>query len=112
MYMRPLLDREHRIEQEKIKLSFSKDFSLAGTFNLFSGYSQARVSNTDFMLAAEQMGVLRECDQTDAALIVNRFDQDEDNTLSFWEFANLFLPAQQSYRDELERRLAVWDLSP
>lgn len=52
------------------------------------------------------------CDQVDAALVVNRFDCDEDKSLSFWEFANIFLPVQQKFRDELERRLAVWDLTP
>lgn len=43
---------------------------------------------------------------------MNRFDTDEDQSLNFWEFANAFLPIEQRYREDLERRLAVWDISP
>lgn len=44
------------------------------------------------MLGIEKLGIQRVCDQVDAALVVNRYDADEDRSLSFWEFANIFLP--------------------
>jgi hypothetical protein len=94
LFVKPVLDMEHRLEQEKAKLSFASDFSLAGAFNIFSGYSEARVTNTDLILGLERLSVTRLCDQVDAALVINRFDCDEDKSLSFWEFANIFLPVQ------------------
>lgn len=39
-----------------------------------------------------------------------RYDADQDQKLGFWEFANMFLPNDNIYRDELERRKAVWEL--
>ena len=56
----------------------------------------------------ERLGI--KCDIADARLLLSRYDADQDQRLGFWEFANMFLPADNIFRDELERRKAVWDL--
>ena len=56
----------------------------------------------------ERLGV--KCDIADAKLLLARHDADLDSKLGFWEFANMFLPADNIVRDELERRKAVWEV--
>ena len=51
------------------------------------------------------MGVV--CDIVDAKLIIERYDQDKDGRLGFWEFSNALLPLDPIMRDDLERRKAV-----
>jgi hypothetical protein len=55
--------------------------------------------------AFERMGL--SCDLSDAKLVTARYDADEDGRLSYWEFANMFLPVETKYRDELEFRRPV-----
>lgn len=59
------------------------------------------------MYGFERLGL--SCDIADCKLILNRFDQDSDGKLGFWEFANLFLPIDPMIRDDLERRKTSWD---
>merc|ERR1712166_1707183 len=44
------------------------------------------------------------CDLSDAKLVTARYDADEDGRLSYWEFANMFLPVEIEIRKELEFR--------
>ena len=44
------------------------------------------------------------CDLSEARLFVERYDQDGDLRLSFWEFQNAILPLNPVLRDDLERR--------
>jgi Ca2+-binding EF-hand superfamily protein len=41
---------------------------------------------------------------------VERFDQDRDGKIGFWEFSNSLLPMDSILRDDLERRKASFDL--
>jgi hypothetical protein len=56
-FLKPLMEIERRIEEQRTSLSLRSDMSLAGVFNMFSGYTQARVTNTDFMFGLERLGV-------------------------------------------------------
>ena len=40
----------------------------------------------------------------DATLFVKRFDSDEDGCLSYWEFANVLLPQDQSRSKQVQHR--------
>lgn len=40
----------------------------------------------------------------DAFLLVARYDADQDGKLSFWEFANAFMPVDKRVRAALEER--------
>lgn len=84
------------------------DFTLAGAFNIFTGYSQSRITASDLLYGLERLGVV--CDVADAKLVVDRYDSDKDTRLGFWEFSNALLPIDTLMRDDLERRKAVWDL--
>lgn len=77
---------------------------MAGAFNLFTGYSQDRLSADDIHLAFERLGVVS--DISDVRLFVERYDADRDGKLGFWEFANSLLPVETLIRDDLERRRA------
>lgn len=55
--------------------------------------------------AFERMGL--SCDLADAKLVTARYDADEDGRLSYWEFANMFLPVETKYRDDLEYRRPI-----
>jgi hypothetical protein len=44
------------------------------------------------------------CDLSDAKLVTARYDADEDGRLSYWEFANMFLPVETEIRKDLEFR--------
>lgn len=61
-----------------------------------------RVGVNELIQGFERLGIT--CDQADARLVVSRFDGDEDMRLSFWEFANMFLPIEATLRDNMERR--------
>lgn len=52
--------------------------------------------------AFERMGL--SCDLADAKLVTARYDADEDGRLSYWEFANMFLPVETKQRKDLEFR--------
>lgn len=69
-----LLAIEGGLEQAKKELAMRSDFTLAGAFNIFTGYSQARISHHDFLYGLERLGVV--CDATDAKLVVGRYDAD------------------------------------
>ena len=76
---------------------------------MFSGYSQARVSTSDMLYGLERLGV--NCGPEDGQLLVTRYDSDGDQKLGFWEFSNIFMPADGDLRDDLERKQAVWEIS-
>lgn len=82
---------------------------MAGVFNIFSGYSQARIGGTELLGGLERLGV--SCDITDVNLVIERYDSDKDGKLSFWEFSNALLPIDPISRDEIERKKAVWEVS-
>jgi hypothetical protein len=96
------------LEASKIELRERIDFTLAGVFNIFSGYSQARIGSSELLAGLERLGVT--CNIEDVSLVIDRYDSDRDGKLSFWEFSNALLPIDAMSRDEIERRKAVWDV--
>lgn len=102
------MSHEGLVEDLKRELSKREDFTLAGAFNLFTGYSQTRIVGSDFLFGLERLGV--KADIADAKLVVGRYDSDLDQRLGFWEFSSIFLPIDTLLRDDLERRKAVWDI--
>jgi hypothetical protein len=63
-----------------------------------------RLSSTDVQSAFEKLEIT--CDINDARLVTARYDADEDGRLSYWEFANMFLPVEINARKDLEFRNA------
>jgi hypothetical protein len=61
-----------------------------------------RLSSTDVQAAFEKLEIT--CDLNDARLVTARYDADEDGRLSYWEFANMFLPVEINSRKDLEFR--------
>ncbi|CDW76041.1 ef hand family protein [Stylonychia lemnae] len=100
---------EGEVEYLKRDLAGKQDFTLAGVFNMFTGYSQTRINASDILYGLERLEI--QCDIADVKLVVSRYDADQDSRLGFWEFSNIFLPIQPLLRDELERRKAQWDIS-
>jgi len=99
---------EGSLEQLKCEIAKRSDFTLAGAFNFFSGYSSARITANDLLSGLDRLGVI--CDPSNARLVVERYDADKDGKLGFWEFSNALMPIEAILRDDLERRKAVWDL--
>ena len=52
-----LLALEGHLEASKGDLRERVDFTLAGIFNTFSGYSQARIGGAELMAGLERLGV-------------------------------------------------------
>ena len=50
------------------------------------------------------------CTNQEAKLLIERYDADGDGKLSFWEFANMFMPIDEKLRQELETRKNTPDL--
>lgn len=73
-YFREVLAIEGDLDKIKKELAMKRDFTLAGAFNIFTGYSQARISSNDFLYGLERLGVV--CDIADARLVVERYDAD------------------------------------
>lgn len=89
-------------------MALRPDFTLAGAFNLFTGYSQTRLTADDLSGGVERLGVVAR--NEDMQLFVERYDADRDGKLGFWEFSNALMPMDSILRDDLERRKAVWEL--
>ena len=106
---REVLAIEGSVESIKRELAVKSDFTLAGAFNIFSGYSQARITASDLLYGMERLGVVS--DIADCKLFVERYDGDKDGKLGFWEFSNSLMPIDAIIRDDLERRKAVWEMS-
>jgi len=103
-----ILSLEGDLEQARMELRELADFTLPGIFNLFTGYSQARIGPNEILGGLERIGLFASIDDLDA--LVGRYDADEDGKLSFWEFSNALLPIDPVSRDELERRKPVWEI--
>jgi Ca2+-binding EF-hand superfamily protein len=99
---------EGGLESIKKELAARHDFTLAGAFNMFTGYSQTRLSVDDLVSGVERLGVVASA--MDMQLFVERYDSDRDGKLGFWELSNALMPIDSIHRDDLERRKAVWDL--
>ena len=67
-----ILAIEGGLEQQKKELAARSDFTLAGAFNLFTGYSHSRISGSDMLYGFERLGVV--CDIADTKLLVDRYD--------------------------------------
>lgn len=65
---------EGNLERLKKELAMRSDFTLAGAFNLFTDYSQARISPCDILYGFEKLRI--KCDIADAKLVINRYDTD------------------------------------
>lgn len=55
-----LLSIEGSLEQAKKELAQRSDFTLAGAFNVFTNYSQTRLSVDDIFAGLERLGVVCE----------------------------------------------------
>ncbi len=99
-----ILAVESGLEIAKKELAVRSDFTLAGAFNFFTGYSQSRITAEELLGGFERLGVI--CDISDIRLYVERYDADRDQRLGFWEFSNSLLPVDTLVRDDLERRKA------
>ena len=60
----------------KKDLAMRSDFTLAGAFNLFTGYSNSRINANDLLYGLERLGVVS--DIADAKLVIERYDADKD----------------------------------
>jgi Ca2+-binding EF-hand superfamily protein len=99
---------EGGLESIKKELANRHDFTLAGAFNMFTGYSSTRLSVDDLVTGMERIGVV--ASPGDMQLFVERYDSDKDGKLGFWELSNSLMPIDPLHRDDLEKRKAVWDL--
>ena len=99
---REVMAIERGIEERKVTLCERQDFSLETAYAFFAETTMSRIGVNELVIGFERMGIT--CDQSDARLLISRFDSDEDSRLSFWEFANLVLPIQSNLRDDVERR--------
>ena len=104
---REILLIEGQLENQKVDLARMPDFSLDAAFMAYVGATEnmalsKRLSAGDSLAAMERLGLT--CDAADAGLLVARYDADEDGRLSYWEFANMFLPLDPESRKDLEFR--------
>jgi hypothetical protein len=99
-----ILAVENGLEVAKKELALRSDFTLAGAFNFFTGYSQSRITAEELLVGLERLGVI--CEISDLRLFVERYDSDRDQRLGFWEFSNSLLPVDSLIRDDLERKKA------
>lgn len=95
---------EVNLEEAKRDLALRPDFTLAGAFNFFTGYSQSRLNAEDLKIGFERLGIV--CNIEDINVYIERYDSDRDQKLGFWEFSNSLLPVETLVRDDLERRRA------
>jgi len=65
---------EGEVEYLKRELASKQDFTLAGVFNMFTGYSQTRINASDILYGLERLEIL--CDIADVKLVVSRYDAD------------------------------------
>ena len=69
-----ILVLEGSLEFIKKELASRSDFTLAGAFNMFTGYSQARISSSELLHGFEKLNIV--CDISDAKLVIDRYDTD------------------------------------
>ena len=104
-----ILAVENGLEVAKKELALRSDFTLAGAFNFFTGYSQSRITAEELLVGLERLGVI--CEISDLRLFVERYDSDRDQRLGFWEFSNSLLPVDSLIRDDIERKKAQFEMS-
>ena len=80
------------MEADKLILAQRGDFSLESAFFMFASSSLDRLSAPMIEQGLRQLGIA--ISQGDAQLLVKRYDSDQDGKLSFWEFANMFMPVE------------------
>lgn len=88
--LKELIDLENKLESAKEALSFRPDFTLHDAFRIFDMSRFSRIGSVDIKEAYASFGVFITLDE--ALLIMSRFDRDRDETLTFAEFADMFLP--------------------
>ena len=88
--LKELIDLENKLESAKEALSFRPDFTLHDAFKIFDLSCFGRIGSVDIKDTFASFGVFITLDE--ARLIMSRFDRDRDETLSFGEFADMFLP--------------------
>lgn len=107
---REILAIEGSLEEAKKELGLRQDFTLAGAFCLFTNNTHGRINVNDILFGLEKLQV--PCELSDARMLIDRYDSDKDLKLGFWEFSNALMPINAPLRDEIERRRAVFDISP
>lgn len=86
----------------KEELALKYDLTLESVFSLFSNYNSLRITASDILYGFERLGLI--FDIADVKLLLDRYDQDRDGRLGFWEFSNIMLPLNPRLREDLERR--------
>lgn len=97
-FLLELLRLEVNFEAEKIEYLSSHDFTIEQLFGLFSVQFTQKLSLTTLHEKLKDFGIVQ---KIDAHLLLNRYDADEDGSLTFWEFANILLPVDDVLRQEM-----------
>ena len=99
---------EREIENDKQVIARRPDFNLDASFSLFAATSMEKI-NYETLQAGLQL-LECACTKDEAKLLIKRYDSDGDGKLSFWEFANIFLPINLELRQLLETKKPSSDL--
>ena len=99
---------EREIENDKPVIAHRPDFNLDAAFSLFAASSMDRINYETLEAGLQRIGCA--CTKDEAKLLIKRYDSDGDGKLSFWEFANIFLPINLELRQLLETKKPSSDL--
>lgn len=89
-FLAPIVPLHRQLELEKQELAKRPDFTLTAAFQRFTASVHAKLSEQDVYFGFQLLGV--QCDLADARLFVDRYDQDGDLRVSYFEFQNVLLP--------------------
>lgn len=99
---REIVNIERELDTDKCILAQREDFGIESAFLCFAKSTLDRLNVDTFEEGLNNLGV--EACRADVRLLINRYDADGDGKLSYWEFANIFLPVDDKMRAALEAR--------
>lgn len=91
------------VEDKRIDLSLRYDFSLYELFSMMDYSNNGYVSLADFERFVYDYNILQ--NRADLCIILDKYDIDKDNLLSFAEFCEIFLPKQPEFKVSMENRV-------
>jgi hypothetical protein len=97
--LKELIDYERNLENLKEALASRNDFNLSDCFRLFDLSNTGYISVSDIQEAFGLYGVYPS--REEAQLILNRYDLNKDNRLSYHEFEEMFNPKDKYSSDVL-----------